>query len=119
MPELSSEIMYDYFMIRVYHIEKDNVIAAQHLLGLTNIEYAVEKIYPLVNKLDIQRKLQNSRFYKRLEEDLVKGCIMPSITIAFVVDNPLIFESASEAQEYLLTNIGQAFVLDGIQRLNT
>jgi len=43
---------------------------------------------------------------------------MPPLTLAFIVDG-INFSSKEEAQNYIRNNIEDAFVLDGIQRLNT
>ncbi|HRF16804.1 MAG TPA: hypothetical protein PK977_01500 [Chitinophagaceae bacterium] len=74
----------------------------------------------MIDKLDIQRKFQNETFYKRLEIDLQKGCIPPAITIAFIKEtdfnNPI---TLNEAERQINDDISTAFILDGIQRLNT
>lgn len=97
----------------------DAVIAAPYLTGITNYEYALKKLVPLINKLDIQRTIQNEKFYNRLESDIVNGCIMPPLTLAFIHKSTLEKKSMSFLQSYVDKNIKNAFVLDGIQRLNT
>lgn len=42
---------------------------------------------------------------------------MPPITVAFIDENRN-FRSENEAQDYIVSNIKNAFILDGIQRLN-
>lgn len=106
-------------MIRVYDRQRDQVIDATFLVASTTYRVALEKIYPLINKLDIQRRLQNNKFYRRLEEDLINGCVMPPITLAFIVENDFDFNGNAEAQDFIFNSINDAFVLDGIQRLNT
>lgn len=105
-------------MISIYDISSDEVINGTHMIGSTNYDYTLRKIYPLINKLDIQRKLQSSRFYRRLEDDILKGCIMPPITIAFI-DSSFSSLDISAAEKYVSENVEEGFVLDGIQRLNT
>jgi hypothetical protein len=104
--------------IQVFSIDKDLVINSQFVTAKTDYNYAIENLVPLIDKLDIQRKIQDSKFYKRLEKDLVKGCIMPPLTLAFIVTDTT-FKGITDAQKYINEYIKDAFVLDGIQRLNT
>ena len=62
-------------------------------------------------------KTSNPEVYEGLERDLLKGCIMPNLTLAFVVDRTQL--NGISRQGYVNREIGNAFVLDGIQRLNT
>lgn len=104
--------------ITINTIDKDNVIDSYFLTGVTNYKTALEKLYPLIDRLDIQRKIQNVSFYKRLESDIVKGCIMPPITIAFV-NSEGEDKTTTDWESFLTENISKGFILDGIQRLNT
>lgn len=104
--------------ITINTIDKDDVINSYFLTGVTNYETSLNKLYPLIDRLDIQRNIQNTTFYKRLELDILKGCIMPPITIAFVEDNN-IDRTLEEWEDYIVDNIKDGFILDGIQRLNT
>lgn len=104
--------------IKVFSINEDKVIKGKFITAQTNYEFAIKKLYPLINKLSIQRKIQSAKFYARLERDLVKGCIMPPLTLAFVDSSPRLSGKAN-FEKYLNQNIDDAFVLDGIQRLNT
>jgi len=104
--------------IQVFSIHDDLVINSQFVTAKTTYAYAISNFVPLIDKLDLQRKIQDSKFYKRLEKDLIKGCIMPPLTLAFVIKDKK-FSSCEEAQKYIVENIEDAFVLDGIQRLNT
>lgn len=106
-------------MFKVHELQRDNVIDGHFIAGSTNYEFAIDNLVGLMNKLDIQRKIQRASFYKRLEQDIVKGCIMPAITLAFIDENDLTLDSKSDAQNYIISNISAAFILDGIQRLNT
>lgn len=105
-------------MIKIYSVDDDNVIDSKFLTGMTNYEYAINSLYPLVNKLPIQRRLQNPSFYKRLRQDLVDGCIMPPITLAFISDKEVLPKSEKDAQAYINEKINEGFILDGIQRIN-
>lgn len=104
--------------IQVFSIDNDLVIKSQFVTAKTTYSYAISNLVPLIDKLDLQRKIQDSKFYKRLEKDLIKGCIMPPLTLAFVVEG-VEFSSCSNAETYINQRIQDAFVLDGIQRLNT
>lgn len=106
--------------MEIYSIDKDKVIKAYFLTGRITYQYALDHIVGLIDKLDIQRRFQNESFYKRLEKDFQEGCITPAITIAFVKsvnldETPSIPDIGKE----IIEGISNAFVLDGIQRLNT
>lgn len=93
---------------------RDEVLGATYFVGQTMYGLAIEKLYPLVQRLDIQRNLQNPSFYSRLRNDLKIGCIIPPITIAFVIQ-----DGAQIVDEgYINENISEGFILDGIQRLS-
>ena len=104
--------------IEVFSIDDDLVIKSQFVTAKTTYTFALMHLIPLIDKLDLQRKIQDSKFYKRLERDLIKGCIMPPLTLAFVVDQ-IKFTTKEDAERYINKRIDEAFVLDGIQRLNT
>ncbi len=93
---------------------RDEVLGATYFVGQTTYNLAIDKLYPLVQRLDIQRNLQNPSFYSRLRNDLKIGCIIPPITIAFVIQDD--HEVIDEA--YINENISEGFILDGIQRLS-
>lgn len=104
-------------MIQVLDITQDEVINSKVLIAKSNYEFSLSKIYPLINKLDIQRNVLNKSFYTRLEKDILDGCIMPALTLALIGSNTE--GDIQTFQNYLNENINKAFVLDGIQRLNT
>lgn len=108
-------------MINVLDIATDHVINSKVLIARSNYKYALLSIYPLINKLDIQRNILKKSFYSRLEEDIIKGCIMPPLTLAIVKQNKseILGLNAEELNNWVNKNIKDAFVLDGIQRLNT
>lgn len=105
--------------IKVYSIEDDKVIQSKFINSSTTFGYALEALVPLINRLEIQRRIQSAKFYERLERDLVTGCIMPPLTLAFVLPNTTISNDINETEDFINKNISDAFVLDGIQRLNT
>ncbi|MEI6524137.1 MAG: hypothetical protein WCO37_11655 [Bacteroidota bacterium] len=106
--------------MEIYSVDKDKVIEAYFLTGRITYQYALDHLVGLIDKLDIQRRFQNETFYKRLEIDLQEGCITPAITIAFIKPADLNkIPSISVLQEQITKEIEHAFVLDGIQRLNT
>ena len=104
-------------MIQISSVNQDDVIKGKFITAFADYRYSIENLCPLINKLQIQRRLQNERFYQRLEEDLSKGCIMPPLTLALIA--PVMDMDNDEAEVYINDNIKNAFVLDGIQRLNT
>jgi hypothetical protein len=104
--------------ISIYTIDNDNVIKSKVITGKTTYGFAVDRIYPLIDRFAAQRKLQNASFYERLRRDLIKGCVMPPITIAMVDTNQLNFNNENDAQIYANAHIDAAYVLDGMQRLN-
>jgi len=105
--------------IKIHSTHEDNVIDSKFITGVTTYGEALKHLFPLINKLDIQRKIQTAKFYKRLEQDLVNGCIMPPLTIAFISNIKKFKNDIKSIEKYILKNIEGAFILDGIQRLNT
>ena len=104
--------------INIHTIDRDEVIDSHFLTGITNYRTSLDKLYPLIDRLDIQRNIQSTTFYKRLELDIINGCIMPPITIAFV-DPDDSDRNIDQWEEFIRENIDKGFILDGIQRLNT
>lgn len=106
--------------VKVFSVDIDHVIKSKFITGSTNYRYAIDNFLPLIDRLDIQRKGQNPKFYKRLEEDILKGCIMPPITIAFIELVEVIENNNLVTIESIINgNIEKAFILDGLQRLRT
>ena len=93
----------------------DNVIKSQFFTVVTNYEFALANLVPLIDKLEFQRSPLRAKFYERLERDIITGCIMPSLTIAIKLPTQI----KIEAEDTLKDALRGAFVLDGIQRLNT
>ena len=93
---------------------KDDVLGAFYYIGETTYKYAISDLYPLIQRLDIQRNLQKTSFYSRLRSDLKRGCVVPAITLAYITD----LSNILDAKKYINDNISEAFILDGIQRLN-
>ena len=104
--------------IIINSIVDDLVINSKFITGQTNYEYAVNNLYPLIDRLPIQRNLQNPSFYSRLRLDLLKGCVMPPITLAIISDKNILPTKISDAEKYINNNIKGAFILDGIQRVS-
>lgn len=92
----------------------DEVLGASYWVGKTNYGYAIKELYPLIQRLEIQRGQQNPSFYARLRNDLKLGCIIPPITIAFITKD----HEEEIGEEYINSQISNGFVLDGIQRLS-
>jgi hypothetical protein len=105
--------------IEFFSQDKDDVIGGFVISGSTTYEYALEALIPLIGRLDIQRDALKTRFYSRLEDDIVRGCMMPPITIAFIHTFAAKNPGKPTILNFITKNIKNAFVLDGIQRLNT
>jgi hypothetical protein len=105
--------------IMIFDKAVDKVINSVVATGKTNYGFALDHLYPLTNRFSAQRKIQDKKFYKRLERDILNGCLMPPLTIAFV-DKDLDFGSNNRSIEsYINDHIDTGYILDGIQRLNT
>jgi len=108
-------------MIKVFSNYSDQVISSIVLLGDTTYKYALNNILPLANRFDSQRKIMDTKFYERLKRDIIRGCMMPPITIAFV-HNPADFVDKidiNELQRFVNDHINEGYILDGLQRINT
>ena len=104
--------------IVIFDVVKDSVIESIVATGKSSYEFALDNLLPLTNRFDAQRKSQDHKFYKRLERDILDGCVMPPLTIAFVNSN--IKKNDDENLEgFINKNIENGYILDGIQRLNT
>jgi hypothetical protein len=106
-------------MITLFTVARDGVIRSSVAPGGTTYGYALESLLPLINKFDEQRKVQRKKFYERLKLDILRGCIMPPITLAFVSPEFSSNLNLSDVQGFISDNIGDGYVLDGMQRLNT
>lgn len=108
-------------MINIYTSHYDRVITSHVLTGDITYANALTNILPLTNRFDAQRKILDSKFYMRLRRDIIQGCMMPPITLAFV--NEEISENTpsdiSKLTKYVNHNISKGYILDGLQRLNT
>lgn len=104
--------------IKIYDVQFDDVIKSYYVTAGIDYEYALKKLVPLIDKLEFQRNPLRASFYKRLEEDIQSGCIMPNITVAIKTSN-MKLTTADVTEKYIDDNLGTAFILDGIQRLNT
>lgn len=105
-------------MININYSSNDEVINSKVGIGHASYKFAIEKIFPLVNRFGAQRKLQDRKFYERLRRDIINGCLMPPITLAFVLEENDTPETNAEIQDYINKNIESGFILDGMQRLN-
>jgi len=105
--------------LKFYTIDTDSVVGGYVVLASTKYQFAIDYFVPLIGRLDIQRDALNTKFYSRLEDDIIRGCVMPPITIALIDPSSSQGRVQKEIEEYISQNIGSAFVLDGIQRLNT
>lgn len=105
--------------IKLFTSDLDKVINSFVAMGQTTYKVALDDLYPLVNKFEAQRKLQDKKFYKRLQKDIIEGCIMPPITIAFVDNEENDLSKVSDFEGFVNKNINKGYILDGMQRINT
>ena len=105
--------------MKIYEIDYDEVIEGVVAIGCMEYSESVERLVPLISKTEFQRKLQDKKFYEKLERDISNGCIMPPITIAYVDKTITKDSSKAKIEAYFEENYSKSFVLDGIQRLNT
>ncbi|SFX51719.1 hypothetical protein [Marinospirillum alkaliphilum] len=105
--------------IEVFTSDLDKVIDSYVAMGQATYKVVLDELYPLINKFEAQRKLQDKKFYKRLQRDIVEGCIMPPITIAFVDKEENDLTKVSDFESFVNKNITSCYILDGMQRLNT
>lgn len=105
--------------MKIFSVDHDGVVDASVSLGKADYDYALSRVFPLSNRLSEQRDAQNPRFYERLRRDILRGCLMPPITLAFVSEKHKSLNTPKEIEEYIGANISEGFVLDGIQRLST
>lgn len=106
-------------MITIFDSSHDKVISSFVATGKATYSYALENFLPLINRLDTQRKLQDKKFYERLKQDLIDGCIMPPITLAFISQRKDDLSTPEEIQNFINSEIRNGYILDGLQRLNT
>ena len=98
---------------------RDEVIMSAFSTGHTDYRFALDNFPPLMGRFKEQRNKQNTKFYSRLRSDIVAGCVMPPLTIAFV-DKRIAKElDVGRIQDFINQNIKKGYILDGIQRMNT
>lgn len=107
--------------IELFDKSFDVVIQSVYIVAKIDFEFAIDKLVPLIDKYPAQRFTLKSNIYKKLESDLLKGCIMPPLTISFCRENPKeLYELQLEKLKPIIEKeITNSYVLDGIQRLNT
>lgn len=104
--------------IEIFKTSKDKVINSVTGVGVTNYEYALEKLCPLIDSLDIQRNTLSAGIYKKMQADIEDGAILPPITIAFIDSEMCSSTDKTDIQNFINNNINKGFILDGIQRLS-
>ena len=105
--------------MEIFDVQSDLVIRSVVANGRTSYSDALERFFPLIDRFEEQRKLQRPKFYSRLRQDIVSGCIMPPITLAFVSDNVSSIDTNAKALDFVNNHISEGYILDGMQRLNT
>ena len=106
-------------MIEIFNVSRDEVIKSAVSSGKTTYGFALDNLVPLIDKFQEQRKIQGRKFYERLKADIIRGCIMPPITLAFTSDRFCSESVAGPIQTFITNNITEGYILDGMQRLNT
>jgi hypothetical protein len=107
-------------MFKILDKQYDKVIQSVYFTAVADYEFALDNLVPLIDKLDFQRSPLRKSFYRRLENDIINGCIMPFLTIAAKYDSKtLISVNDIKSDDEFLKLLDNAFVLDGIQRLTT
>jgi hypothetical protein len=106
-------------MIQIFSVARDEVIKSSVSIGQCTYAYAIQNFVPLLNRFGEQRKIQSKNFYARLRSDILQGCVIPPITLAF--DNKDNSENLNinNICEFIRDNIADGYILDGMQRLNT
>lgn len=105
--------------MQIFDVQTDFVIKSAVASGRTDYGDALARFFPLIDRFDEQRKLQRPKFYERLKGDIVSGCIMPPITLAFVHKDIGDVDSIEKISTFIDQNITEGYILDGMQRLNT
>jgi len=106
--------------MQFHTVSPDNVISGYVVTATATYAEALELFSPLIGRLEMQRDPLQTRFYTRLEDDIIRGCVMPPITIALIHRMDVATASSIEgAANYISMHIKEGFVLDGIQRLTT
>jgi hypothetical protein len=105
--------------IKIQSVVDDVVIKSAFAVGQSSYEFALENLLPLAGRYDQQRKKQSAKFYTRLRKDIVKGCVMPPITLAFVSREFSKELELKRLENYINENVTRGYILDGLQRLNT
>lgn len=109
--------------MKVYDTCIDKVVNSIFVSGKSDYSEGIDKLVPLINKYAEQRNSLSAKFYDKLKRDIEKGCVMPPLTIAIIDENQILLNSQEiendKIEEFINTNIENAFILDGIQRLST
>lgn len=105
-------------MIKVFNTDRDEVIQSVVAIGRTDYRFALDNLLPLLDRFGEQRKLQSRSFYARLRTDIVSGCIMPPVTLAFVDENLAEGLTVKNAEKFISEHISEGYILDGMQRLS-
>jgi hypothetical protein len=106
-------------VLTIFASERDDVIKSSVASAATDYGYSLDSLFPLLDRFGEQRKTQNKKFYSRLRNDILSGCIMPPITLAFVNESLSSSCDRSNIESYVNNNIKDGYILDGMQRLNT
>ena len=104
--------------MKFFTFDEDCVVEGFVVSATATYRQALDQVAPLIGRLNIQRDTLKAKFYLRLEKDIVRGCVMPPITVALI--HAFDRDAAhADVYKFIEENIAEGFVLDGIQRLNT
>lgn len=106
-------------MINFFDCSRDEVIKSAFLPGVTSYRFALSNLVPLLDRFGEQRKAQNKKFYDRLRRDILTGCVMPPVTLAFVNSDLAGSVRLSELSDFINSQILEGYILDGMQRIIT
>jgi hypothetical protein len=105
--------------IQITDSTRDEVIRSAYAIGRCQYRYALDSLFPLIGRFDEQRKKQGAKFYSRLKADILKGCVMPPVTLAFVSEAGAALTNNADIQQFVEQHVAEGYILDGMQRLNT
>lgn len=59
-----------------FTFDEDRVVEGYVAGGVTTYRFALDHLAPLIGRLNIQRDTLKTKFYSRLEKDIVRGCVI-------------------------------------------
>lgn len=107
-------------MMILSSIEDKRIKSTNYLLQTTFSEY-LDIANGIIDNNDLQRRrVKTSKtIYSLLKNDLIEGCVMPSIVLAYLGEDLSYNPTAEEIQKLLLGEKEKVIILDGLQRTYT